>query len=238
MCSRSAHTSVGFCDASPLRNISHDNHLGAGRTTLSGMTKRTSTPSTRVVGPYLRTGLLSITVVLAMVLTGCSGSDTDSPSTTVDDTTSTVPEQSTIDTEPDSGDASQAPDTADPGTQAGQQDSAAPAAPAAPAKPGGGAPAKPAPAPAPAPPPANTPPQAGGGAPTPQQPTGEITMDRAIQIAVGKYGGTVVEVEADSYRGTPTWEVELANSSLGRIEVHVSRSTGEILKVDDENDDD
>lgn len=62
-------------------------------------------------------------------------------------------------------------------------------------------------------------------------------MDRAIQIAVGKYGGTVVEVEADSYRGTPTWEVELANSSMGRIEVHVSRTTGEILKVDDENDD-
>lgn len=63
-------------------------------------------------------------------------------------------------------------------------------------------------------------------------------MDRAVQIAIGKYGGSVVEVEADSYRGTPTWEVELVNTRLGRIEVHVSRSTGEILKVDDENDDD
>lgn len=71
--------------------------------------------------------------------------------------------------------------------------------------------------------------------PATQPSAGETTRDQAVQIAVGKYGGSVVDVEADSHHGTPTWEVELTNTSIGRIEVHVSRATGEILKVDDEN---
>lgn len=59
-------------------------------------------------------------------------------------------------------------------------------------------------------------------------------MDDASAIATAKYGGAVTSVEDDSYKREPAWEVEIEDSTEGRIEVKVSKATGEILEV--END--
>lgn len=57
-------------------------------------------------------------------------------------------------------------------------------------------------------------------------------MQQAGRIATDKYGGTVKEIESDNYRGTPAWEVEITNSSQGRIEVKVDKATGAILHME------
>lgn len=53
-------------------------------------------------------------------------------------------------------------------------------------------------------------------------------------IATDKYGGTVSSIEDDSYKGEPAWEVEINDSNEGRIEVKVSKATGDILDVEHE----
>lgn len=57
-------------------------------------------------------------------------------------------------------------------------------------------------------------------------------MEQAGAIATDKYGGTVSSIEDDSYKGEPAWEVEINDSTQGRIEVKVSKASGEILFVD------
>jgi hypothetical protein len=70
----------------------------------------------------------------------------------------------------------------------------------------------------------------------PSAPAGPVTTDQAGNIATGKYGGTVIEIEPDSYHGEATWEVEVKNSSQGRIEVDVSKQTGAIVSLEHEDD--
>jgi uncharacterized membrane protein YkoI len=59
-----------------------------------------------------------------------------------------------------------------------------------------------------------------------------ITKERAAEIVTDKYGGHVFTVEADTEQGHPTWEVEIADSNQGRIEVDVDQRSGEIVKVE------
>lgn len=62
--------------------------------------------------------------------------------------------------------------------------------------------------------------------------TSDISKSEAEKIATDKYGGTVKETEGDDYKGSPVWEVEINDSSQGRIEVKVDKKTGEILDVE------
>lgn len=71
-------------------------------------------------------------------------------------------------------------------------------------------------------------PPADGG---PTAPSG-VGKDEAGRIATDRYGGTVKNVESDTWQGTPAWEVEVRDSSQGRIEVKVDKRTGEILHVE------
>lgn len=64
---------------------------------------------------------------------------------------------------------------------------------------------------------------------------GTVTMEQAGQIATDAYGGTIKSIEDDNYQGEPAWEVELRDSSEGRVEIKVSKATGEILHLDHED---
>ena len=54
----------------------------------------------------------------------------------------------------------------------------------------------------------------------------------AARIAIQKYGGHSLGVEQDTAQGQPSWEVELAESDQGRIEVDVAQRTGAILTAE------
>lgn len=56
-----------------------------------------------------------------------------------------------------------------------------------------------------------------------------VTKEEAEKIVLDKFGGSVKETESDHYDGKEAWEVEVRDSSKGRIEVKVEKSTGKIL---------
>ena len=60
----------------------------------------------------------------------------------------------------------------------------------------------------------------------------KISRDHAERIVTDKYGGDVINVEADHRHGVAVWEVEVKESREGRIEVDVDRSTGAILDME------
>ena len=68
--------------------------------------------------------------------------------------------------------------------------------------------------------------------PAPEAPADGIDQHRAGQIATDRFGGRVLNVEADQARGEPAWEVEVADSRQGRIEVDVSRASGAIVEME------
>lgn len=59
-----------------------------------------------------------------------------------------------------------------------------------------------------------------------------ISLDEAGKIVTDEYGGEVIGVEDDDFRGTPAWEVEVKDSDEGRIEVKVDKESGEILDME------
>jgi uncharacterized membrane protein YkoI len=75
-------------------------------------------------------------------------------------------------------------------------------------------------------------------APAPQQNQQPMsaphTVDQAeaAQIATQHYGGHSLGVEQDTAQGRPSWEVELADSNQGRIEVDIAQQTGAILTME------
>lgn len=91
-------------------------------------------------------------------------------------------------------------------------------------------PETPAPPPAPVSSPA-APPPAGASTPPSQEPAA-VSKEEAGRIATDKYGGQVIDIESDTAQGQPSWEVEIRDSSQGRIEVDVSQSTGEIVEME------
>lgn len=65
---------------------------------------------------------------------------------------------------------------------------------------------------------------------------GTVTQEQAGEIVTAEYGGRVLNVESDTNGTEEVWEVEVADSSKGRIEVDVSKTTGEIVEFESDND--
>lgn len=80
------------------------------------------------------------------------------------------------------------------------------------------------------PPPPAAPPVAPSAPSAPS--AGPVTPERAGQIATGRFGGRVLNVEPDTANGESTWEVEVADSQQGRIEVDVSQATGAVVEME------
>ena len=59
-----------------------------------------------------------------------------------------------------------------------------------------------------------------------------VDQTEAARIATQKYGGRSLGVEQDTAQGQPSWEVELADSNQGRIEVDVAQGTGAVLTME------
>jgi uncharacterized membrane protein YkoI len=76
----------------------------------------------------------------------------------------------------------------------------------------------------------STPPPA--AAPQPTTASHAVNQAEAAQIATQQYGGRSLGVEQDTAQGQPSWEVELADSNQGRIEVDVAQQTGAILTME------
>lgn len=58
------------------------------------------------------------------------------------------------------------------------------------------------------------------------------SRQRAGKIVTDKYGGNVISIESNHENGQPTWEVEVENSSKGRIEVDVAKRDGSIVELE------
>ena len=52
------------------------------------------------------------------------------------------------------------------------------------------------------------------------------------EMRTDEYGGRSLGVERDTAQGQPSWEVEIADSSQGRIEVDVAQQTGAVLSME------
>lgn len=79
----------------------------------------------------------------------------------------------------------------------------------------------------PAPPPAPVAPS------TPATPSaGAVASEQAGRIATDRFGGRVLNVESDTAEGEPSWEVEVADSQQGRIEVDISQATGAVVEME------
>jgi uncharacterized membrane protein YkoI len=59
-----------------------------------------------------------------------------------------------------------------------------------------------------------------------------VDQAEAARIATQKYGGRSLGVEQDTAQGQPSWEVEVADSGQGRIEVDVAQRTGAVLTME------
>ncbi|MFI5583393.1 PepSY domain-containing protein [Amycolatopsis sp. NPDC051758] len=59
-----------------------------------------------------------------------------------------------------------------------------------------------------------------------------VDQTEAARIATQKYGGRSLGVEQDTAQGQPSWEVELADSNQGRIEVDVAQGTSAVLTME------
>jgi len=59
-----------------------------------------------------------------------------------------------------------------------------------------------------------------------------VTSEQAGRIATNRFGGRVLNVEPDTAAGRPSWEVEVADSREGRIEVDVAQADGAIVEME------
>lgn len=64
---------------------------------------------------------------------------------------------------------------------------------------------------------------------TPSENQDDISMADARSIATERFGGTITEIKQDTHNDQPTWEIEMTDTSEGKIEVDVHRQTGEII---------
>lgn len=63
-----------------------------------------------------------------------------------------------------------------------------------------------------------------------------LTEEQVIEIALMEVPGEVIEVELESHRGQQVYEVEILRQDGTETEVEISAETGDILKVNDEDE--
>ncbi|MCR6106142.1 PepSY domain-containing protein [Salipaludibacillus agaradhaerens] len=59
-----------------------------------------------------------------------------------------------------------------------------------------------------------------------------ISAQEAINIALERLPGEVVDVELDTEQGILVWEIEILTPQGVKYEVYVNANTGEIVKVE------
>lgn len=59
----------------------------------------------------------------------------------------------------------------------------------------------------------------------------QITMDKAIEIAVKKVPGKAVEAEIEKEGGRAVYEIEIIDTSNSKRKVHVDARTGDVVKL-------
>ena len=67
---------------------------------------------------------------------------------------------------------------------------------------------------------------------------GEISKDQAVQIALAKVPGKVVESERETEHGVDAYEVEIKADAGGVKEVRIDPNTGTVLSIEDDDEDD
>ena len=65
-----------------------------------------------------------------------------------------------------------------------------------------------------------------------------ITEEQAIQIALAEVPGKVVETEREKEDGVDMYGVEIKTDSGAVKEVEIDANTGEVLNIEDDDDDD
>ena len=59
----------------------------------------------------------------------------------------------------------------------------------------------------------------------------QISMDKAIEIALKKVPGKAVEAEIEKEDGRAVYEIEIIDTSNSKRKVHVDARTGDIVKL-------
>ena len=62
----------------------------------------------------------------------------------------------------------------------------------------------------------------------------KIMIDQAIQTALEKVQGTVVEAELEKKHGKIVWEVEIVTAENKVMEVHIDAEAGTVIDVEEE----
>ncbi len=65
----------------------------------------------------------------------------------------------------------------------------------------------------------------------------KISADQAIQTALGKVDGTVVEAELEEEDDKAIWEVEIVTADGKLMEVEIDATSGTVLDVEEEKAD-
>ncbi|SHL63547.1 Peptidase propeptide and YPEB domain-containing protein [Roseovarius litoreus] len=65
-----------------------------------------------------------------------------------------------------------------------------------------------------------------------------LTKEQIIEIALAEVPGEVTEVELERYLGQQIYEIEILGEDGVEMEIEIAAETGEVLKVEAEDDDD
>ncbi|MCP9448275.1 MAG: PepSY domain-containing protein [Nitrospira sp.] len=62
----------------------------------------------------------------------------------------------------------------------------------------------------------------------------KVSIDQAIQTALGKISGKVIEAELEHKYKTLVWEVEIVTPENKVVEVHIDAESGAVIDVEEE----
>lgn len=62
----------------------------------------------------------------------------------------------------------------------------------------------------------------------------KVSIDQAIQTALEKVSGKVIEAELEHKHKTLVWEVEIVTSENKVVEVHIDAESGAVIDVEEE----
>ncbi|MCP9453251.1 MAG: PepSY domain-containing protein [Nitrospira sp.] len=64
--------------------------------------------------------------------------------------------------------------------------------------------------------------------------TAKVSIDQAIQTALEKVSGKVIEAELEHKHKTLVWEVEVVTSDNKVLEIHIDAESGAVIDVEEE----